>query len=153
MSTSHATGTAEDEPVSGCTTPTREALSPADVLARAAEVIERNGLAHGTYRRQQPGAKAQNAPVCTLGAIAIAVGAEPYAWEEAYLWRRELATATVAIEALLDFLGLSSETPDEALSRWNDSHDVAAVIGTLRATAREVDLKHSGRTTGARQLI
>lgn len=130
--------TAKGEPVSSGTAPSRPILTPAAILARAADVIECNGLAHGAYYRRQSGLKAQNAPVCTLGAIAVAAGAEPYAWEEADLWRGELASAVVAIETLLDFLGLDpEEARDETLGSWNDSHSAVTVICGLRAAARE----------------
>jgi hypothetical protein len=132
-------------------------LTPADILALAADVIECNGLAHSTYHRRQRGLKAQKAPVCTLGAIAIAAGAEPYAWEEVDLWRRELASAVVAIEALLDFLGLDpEEARDETLGSWNDSHSAVTVIRGLRAAAREAarhELMGSGPCTSSDAMI
>jgi hypothetical protein len=138
MSIPYETCTAKDEPVTDGATPGRLMLTPAAILARAAEVIERNGLAHGTYDRRQHGLNAQNAPVCTLGAIAVAVGAEPYAWEDADLWKRELAAAAIAVNALLHFLGFDpEETHNDTLGSWNDAHSAVAVVHELRAAARE----------------
>ncbi|MEU6718621.1 hypothetical protein ABZ897_44765 [Nonomuraea sp. NPDC046802] len=142
--------TRKDQPVSGSTTLERLLLTPASILARAADVIERNGLAHGTYQRRQHGLKPHDAPVCTLGAVAIAAGAGPYAWEEADLWRRELASAVVAIDALLDFLGFGpEETRNETLGSWNDAQSAVTVIHALRAAAREAACHELG-TRGPR---
>jgi hypothetical protein len=129
---------AKDEPANDGSVSGRPMPTLAAILGRAADVIECNGLAHGTYFKRQNGLRARDAPVCTLGAIAIAAGAEPYAWEEAELWKRELALAATAIEAMLDFLGVDpKETRNETLASWNDAHSAGTVIRGLRAAARE----------------
>ncbi|MFD1547104.1 DUF6197 family protein [Nonomuraea guangzhouensis] len=152
MGVPHETYSAKNEPVTGGAPPGRLTLSPAAILAQAADLIERNGLAHGAYDGRQHGLKVQNAPICTLGAIAIAVGAEAYAWDNADLWKRELATAAVAVDTLLDFLGFDlEETSDETLSSWNDTHSAIAVVHELRAAAREAT-RHEVNTKGAAQL-
>ncbi|MDP4511819.1 DUF6197 family protein [Nonomuraea turcica] len=152
MGISYETWIFNGEPINGGAAPHLPLLTPAAILSRAADVIERNGLAHGAYHRRQRNLKSHDAPVCTLGAIAIAVGAEPHAWEEADFWKRELATAAVAIDALLDFLGFDAEeTPDETLGSWNDAHSAVAVIRELRAAAREAT-RHELNTKGATRL-
>ncbi|WP_435831498.1 DUF6197 family protein [Nonomuraea wenchangensis] len=140
----------EDEPVCGGAYLGPPILGPAAILARAADVLARCGLARGTYQRQQLALQAKNSPVCTLGAIAIASGAEPHAWEDTATWTRELAAATSAIEALLNFLGLSSPVnPHETLSSWSDSHNVAIVVHVLRAASHEA-ARHEPNSTRSR---
>jgi hypothetical protein len=134
-------------------TSARLILPPTVVLGRAADVIERNGLAQSSYSRRQRGLYAENQPVCTLGAIAIAVGAEPYAWEEADLWERELAPATAAVEALLDFLGYRpEETCGDTIATWNDTHSAVTVIQGLRAAGREAVDSELGQKWSAQRI-
>ncbi|MET8864638.1 hypothetical protein ABZW11_17010 [Nonomuraea sp. NPDC004580] len=109
------------------------------VLDRAADVIEHNGIARNDYYTEHPHKNPRTCPVCALGAIAIAAGFDPSAWEMADYQGGEFAPAVAAADALIDFLGLDPDKDyDETIGFWSDSLPPETVVSELRAAARVV---------------
>jgi hypothetical protein len=114
-------------------------LAPAAVLARAADIIERQGKATDDYYSQRENLEPRDCPVCVLAAIAIACGFEPYAWETADYQGREFRHALAAADALIDFFGLDPEPAyDDSVGFWSDSLPQQMAVSELRAAARGV---------------
>jgi hypothetical protein len=114
-------------------------LTPAAVALAAADVIERQGKAHGNYYDKTSGKDPREAPVDVLGAIAIAGGFDPHTWEDDRTatgqWRLVLDTADLLIDALaLDH----DEAYADSLGRWSDERDTATVVAGLADAALEV---------------
>jgi peroxiredoxin len=114
-------------------------LTPAAVALAAADVIERQGKAHGNYYDKASGKDPREAPVDVLGALAIAGGFDPHTWEDdrdaTGQWRLVLDTA----DLLIDALGLDhDEAYAESLGGWSDERYAAAVIDGLTCAALEV---------------
>jgi hypothetical protein len=118
-------------------------LTPSVVLARAADIIERQGLARGNYFTASGARPARDCPVCTYGAVAVAVGCEPDAWESE-TYGAVVQRARAALLRLADHLGVTpwgefdDEDEDEVptLDGWSDSTDPAVVVAELRAAAK-----------------
>ncbi|MFI6296749.1 hypothetical protein ACIBEJ_34525 [Nonomuraea sp. NPDC050790] len=107
-------------------------LTPAALALAAADVIERQGKAHGNYYDESSGLPPREAPVDALGAVAIAGGFDPHAWEDDLDatggWRLVLDTA----DMLIDWFGLDhDETYADSLGAWSDERDQATVVGEL----------------------
>lgn len=117
-------------------------LAPAAVWLRAADVIDRNGLACGDYVTPRDGCDPDTWPVCTMGAIAVACGLEPAVWEEWNGAVDEDGGFARAVEAVAQFavhLGLDPEaTFDETIGGWSDDQTAGEVVAALRAAAQEV---------------
>lgn len=116
-------------------------LSPAAVLDIAADVIERNGLAIGEFYMAEQGRDPRDCKVCAMGAIAVAAGLHPEAWDDEGI----TSAAEEAADFLADRLGW---TPDDEpavtiVGSWNDRlKDAAKVAAELRAAAEAADAAH-----------
>ncbi|MEU8378300.1 hypothetical protein [Streptosporangium sp. NPDC048865] len=96
-------------------------LSPEAVLSRAADVIDRNGLAPQGYTYlPQDGKSPRDCPVDALGAVAVAAGLHPTAWLDGPQ-RLDLTAFHAAAERLGDLL--------------TDETDASKVTAVLRAAA------------------
>lgn len=106
-------------------------MNAAEILARAAAVIERNGWNQGGYFADRVGLALRECPVCALGAINIAAGLTPGTTINP---RTERAVSLLADRV----------DPDRALvGTWNDAdgrtaEQVVAELRACAATAREV---------------
>ncbi|GAA3550502.1 hypothetical protein GCM10022419_033420 [Nonomuraea rosea] len=114
-------------------------LTPAAVALAATDIIERQGLARDDYYLDAFGLPPREAPVDVLGAVAVACGFDPHAWEDdrdaTGHWRLVLDTA----DMLIDFLGLSHDDAyADSLGAWSDERDDATVVRELRNAALEV---------------
>lgn len=133
----------------------------ATVLARAAEVIERNGWHQGNFLDYEAAALADRvfggltpdidvcteAPVCTVGAIRIAGGADPDDWDAkvpavaAFAhWLTDGAPAmTAEHEERPQATWLTDEDAVNAIGWWNDDpgRNAPQVIAALRQAAAE----------------
>ncbi|UBU09999.1 DUF6197 family protein [Nonomuraea gerenzanensis] len=111
-------------------------LAPGAVLARAADIIKANGIARNDYYHPDTD-DPRACPVCVLGAIAVACGFHPDAWnhDNADL---PFNPAYAAADALIDYLGLDpGPAYDETVGSWSDDNDLVRVVAELRAAARE----------------
>lgn len=127
------------------TTATSLDLTPPAVLARAADIIERQGLARGNYFTASGAKPARDCPVCTFGAVAVAVGCEPDAWESD-TYDAVVQRAQAALLLLADHLGVSpwgefdpwddDEVDLPTIDGWSDSTDPAVVVAALRAASK-----------------
>uniref|UniRef100_UPI003F49151B DUF6197 family protein n=1 Tax=Streptosporangium sp. CA-235898 TaxID=3240073 RepID=UPI003F49151B len=96
-------------------------LSPEAVLSRAADVIDRNGLAPQGYTYlPQEGKSPRDCPVDALGAVAVAAGLHPTAWLDGPR-NLDLTAFYAAAERLGDLL--------------TDETDASKVTAVLRAAA------------------
>lgn len=108
-------------------------LTPADVLTRAAEVIERNGWQRGDFydsKQARDGIPVEKCRVCVLGAISLVTEGAPVPM------RHMAGVEYEAIKALRRRLGMK---PDY----WNDhtpnltSQDVVDTLRQVAAKLRE----------------
>lgn len=108
-------------------------LTPADVLTRAAEVIERNGWQRGSFydsEQVRDGIPVENCRVCVLGAISLVTEGVPLPMHHM------AGVGYEAIKALRRRLGMK---PDY----WNDhtpnltSQDVVDTLRQVAAKLRE----------------
>jgi hypothetical protein len=104
----------------------------ADILDRAADIIERNGLHKGSFCDDGPGAKAkipQGWACCSYGAINIAANGER-PWQAS-------DGGEAAYRALVKHLGIS-DGHNDTVADWSDHPDrtVAEVIAALRGAAQ-----------------
>lgn len=116
-------------------------LSPAAVLDMAADVIERNGLALKEFYTPEQGRDPRDCKVCAMGAIAVAAGLSPDAWDEGDI----TSTAEEAADFLADRLGWTPEYEPAVtiVGSWNDRlKDAALVAAELRAAAEAADAAH-----------
>lgn len=88
---------------------------PASVYRDAAEIINQRGWLQGAREEDRGG------PVCIMGALAVALGLDPYACTE------ELMTAGQTVSLLL---GIDTQMAD-----WND--DPARTVEQVRAALLE----------------
>jgi hypothetical protein len=122
------------------------------VLASAAEIIQHNGLHQGDFldyeAAEEEGRDVRQVPVCTVGAIRIAAGADP----------DDIGAPVPAIAAFADWLTTSgppmptrhasqltpaTDLADDAVSQvglWNDdaARNAPQVIAALRQAAEAV---------------
>lgn len=108
-------------------------LSMAAVLNMAADVIERNGIALGEFYVAEQGRDPRDCPVCAMGAIAVAAGLHPEAWDDEGV----TSAAEDAAAFLADRLGWpDGEAAVTVVGNWNDQlKDAARVAAELRAAA------------------
>lgn len=101
---------------------TDKAPTPAEILAKSADVIVERGWHRGNYKDPHGSA------VCLLGAISVAAGEEPHVIGSP----EAPAEAAAAIIAFEDWLG-----SDMDLADWNDeiAEDADEVITALREAA------------------
>lgn len=108
-------------------------IKTADVLDRAANIIERNGWYQGSYfdRYALDGERSPNdCPVCTLGALNVALGAlNP---------SHDVDLNGPAEMALRRYLNLDDSDGADSLADWNDRRCRTAeqVVAALRAAAQ-----------------
>lgn len=118
-------------------------LAPAAVNLRAADRIERNGLAHTTYSQTVDGKNISDWPMDPLGAIAYECGLDPKVWEDDHLGHAGLAAACEAADLLVMYLGLDPEGAyDETLGAWADGLPATVVTSEMRAAARQAVTDH-----------
>jgi len=105
----------------------------AAVLNMAADVIERNGIALGEFYVAEQGRDPRDCPVCAMGAIAVAAGLHPEAWDDEGV----TSAAEDAAAFLADRLGWpDGEAAVTVVGNWNDQlKDAARVAAELRAAA------------------
>jgi hypothetical protein len=105
----------------------------AAILDEAANVIRRNGLQKGSMYAPSGLKPASQCPVCTYGALAIAVCGTPLLDTN-----RELRQLKAAADALTSFLGFDTAFTEWAVPDWNDKPDRTAeqVIAALEGAAR-----------------
>ncbi|MFD0902386.1 DUF6197 family protein [Actinomadura sediminis] len=114
-------------------------MKPSQILERAADVVERNGLHHGDWILTVPDMPEVDCPVCAGGAINVAAlgHAEIDADDEASL-RGAHRQAYLALARLI-VPGVAEETEAliETVARWNDAERPTAeqVVAMLRAAA------------------
>lgn len=109
------------------TTPTQVA----DLLARAADHIDRVGWTQGDWCEEKPGLRPEESPVCADGALAVAAYGRPCGAGG----RRtpdQVALYAAARVALNCHIG-------DGLIAWNDDEDrtKGEVVGAMRAAAAE----------------
>lgn len=114
-------------------------MTPAEVLARAADVIEERGWNRFGYVPDD--ADESNCPVCVLAAINVAAGRAPTA---GFFSSGTMALAQQAAEVLADYLGMPEQARtlgvvDAIGEHWNDhlAGTETQVVTTLRAAAAE----------------
>ncbi|MFI6510054.1 hypothetical protein ACIBCT_20815 [Streptosporangium sp. NPDC050855] len=114
-------------------------LSPAAILNRAADVIERNGLALKEFYEYAEEQDPRDCKVCAMGAIAVAAGLKPDGWDD---WDDEGSPAEAAAAEASDLLAAhlgwipDYESALAIVGAWNDRvADVAVVAVELRAAA------------------
>ena len=114
-------------------------MKPSEILDKAADVIERNGLVAGQWYEPTGTKSPLDCPMCTGGALAVAAGFYP-----SYAADSEPTGAFAdAIGVLIERLGLDEalgRTAQEALlygiAPWNDAgHTAEEVVRELRAAA------------------
>jgi len=107
----------------------------AAVFEEAANVIRRNGFYKGSMFRLLAGKRAAECPVCTWGALAIAVCGTPE-----LPTNREVRQVLPVVKTLARFLGLGTAGDDAmwTIPDWNDHPDRTAeqVIAALEAAAQ-----------------
>jgi len=118
--------------------------TPADVLRRAADHIDRHGFNQGSYYDNP---SATSPAVCTDGALRIAAYGEPIATVSDT--DAEYATYNTAHKWFSDYLYANLGTHEGqpiGVHAWNDSpHTTGAdVVDTLRAAADAWDTKNQG---------
>ncbi|HUR74414.1 MAG TPA: hypothetical protein VMZ00_09060 [Sporichthya sp.] len=113
-------------------------LAPAAITLRAADRIERNGLAHTNYTQPIDGKDIADWPMDPLGAIAYECGLDPRVWEDDHLNHAGLAAACEAADLLVMFLGFDpAGAYDETLGGWADELTSTVVSSEMRAAARQ----------------
>lgn len=105
----------------------------ADILDEAANVIKRNGLHKGDMYAPVGLKPASQCPVCTYGALAVAIHGTPL-----LNLNRELRELKPAADALALHLGFGTELTEFAIPGWNDDMERTAeqVITALRGAAQ-----------------
>lgn len=104
-------------------------MTPAEVLSKAADLIERRGLAHGTF---QDG----DGCLCADAAIVIAA-AGVNNWAELIATRPGFPDWTTPRRLLHNHLTATDPNGGIAygIAAWSDSHTGPQVVAALRATA------------------
>jgi len=110
-------------------------VETAAILDEAANVIRRNGLHKGAMFTPAGRKKVEDCPVCTWGALAIAVCGTPDLPTNG-----ELRKVMPVAQALAKHLGLGTAGDDAlwTIPDWNDNPDRTAeqVIAALESAAR-----------------
>lgn len=112
----------------------------AEILTKAAEVIERNGWTQGSYVGPlEIGQNICDGPVCVRGAINVAAGLSPSGLSEAPGRRLPAYIATHALSNWLEAQGALKEYQSLA-DDWNDrpSRTAEQVTAALRGCAAEM---------------
>ena len=125
-------------------TPAHSDPTPADVLRRAAEHIERRGFNQGTYYSDLT---SEHPAACADGAIRIAAYGEPVSTLSRH--DPQHADYSAAFDWLSDYVHANVGTFEGypiGVQAWNDSPATtgADVVDTLRAAADAWDADNSG---------
>lgn len=105
-----------------------------ELLRKAADEIERRGIAYTVSADYTTGQDEHNCPVCTLGAIAYVVYGKPEFWERYDDGAHP--TYTRLVDATAEQLGMAPGSLDAVFS-WNDNQkpSAAEAAEVLRAAA------------------
>lgn len=114
-------------------------MTSSQILERAADVVERNGLHHGDWISTVPDMPEVDCPVCTGGAINIAAlgHAEIDADDETSLRGAHRQAYLALARRIAPNVADETEALVETVARWNDAERPTAeqVVAMLRAAA------------------
>ncbi|WP_188187986.1 DUF6197 family protein [Nonomuraea sp. SYSU D8015] len=114
-------------------------LSYAAILNRAADRIEKFGLAVEDYTVPVDGVDESEWPVDVQGSLAAAAGFPPHIWETEAVDSAAFRPVRDVADLLVDRLGLDPIPAwDESIGGWSDEHTAEHVVGKLREIAAKV---------------
>lgn len=115
-------------------------LSYAEILGRAADLIDANGIARNDYYTPDIDDDPRACPVCVLGAIAVAAGFHPDTWNNELADGGEFRPVRDVADLLVDRLALDPEPAyDESIGGWSDDNTADQVVARMREIAAEVE--------------
>lgn len=100
-------------------------MTPAEVLRRAANLIDSNGLAHGSFRTT-------DGRHCAIGAIRNVLS---WAENEHY----EPSDYRAMMDAVRLEVNPNSDNNFTAITEWNDNSEKGEVVETLRRVATKME--------------
>ena len=105
-------------------------MGAAEILNRAADIIETTGLAKGDYLNTETGCH------CTVGALAHVIN--PADLFDTFMDSGTLGTLYGALSYLDDVLGLPGDVTEGRITDWNDApgRTQAEVVDALRVAAK-----------------